>query len=104
MDRLEARLNRIAEMKSAKEAVRTAVQNTAIGSQSKVPVDTGRLKHSMEQTIENGGLAGSVGYTAPYALFQEEGTRFMSGRHYLKPVFFTERVKFMNNIAKGALG
>lgn len=49
------------------------------------------------------GLAGSVSYLAPYAWYVEEGTRFMAGRHFLKPPFFAERVKFLNNIRKDIL-
>lgn len=53
-----------------------------------VPVDTGALKNSLRfQAAEGSGptLTGSFGsYTVPYAIWMEIGTRFVTGKLYLR--------------------
>lgn len=101
IDRLNARFKKIQELNAVKKDLAEAVQNTARGSAIKVPYRTGRLAHS--QTSSSVGLQGEVAYTAPYAYFVEEGTRYMAGRHYLFPVFYVERAKLLINIRKDIL-
>lgn len=101
MDHLNARIKRIGQLNNAKKHLEESVNNVARISNNTAPRRTGRLKSSMQTSIV--GLTGSVSYLAPYAWYVEEGTRFMAGRHFLKPPFFAERVKFLNNIRKDIL-
>lgn len=60
------------------------VQNSARRS---VPVDTGRLRSSIVLSppqMTGAGLAVRVGSKVNYALFVEQGTRFMRARPYLR--------------------
>ena len=101
MDRLEARLQRIGRLEKAQTQLKASISDIGAKSQAKAPYRTGRLKHSMHTTYVYN--SGTVEYTAPYAYFVEEGTRYMAGRHYLKPAFYEERQKFISNIRKDLL-
>lgn len=51
------------------------------------PVDTGRLRSSIQAThpeVRGNTLRVRVGTNVNYAIFVEEGTRYMRGRHYLR--------------------
>lgn len=45
-----------------------------------VPVDTGKLKNSKE--VELGDLNGKIAWTAEYAAFVNDGTRYMAPRPF----------------------
>ncbi len=70
--------------------LRTFWQRAAIAVQGrareKAPVDTGRLRASIMYDVDGASppLYASVGSDVFYAPFQEFGTRFMEGRHYLQ--------------------
>lgn len=100
VDGLRARLEKIGRLENAQRELQKSISNIGRNSQARAPYKTGRLKHSMTmQVIKN---SGGVAYSAPYAYFVEEGTRYMAGRHYLKPVYQQERAVFLTNI-KGSL-
>lgn len=57
------------------------------------PVDTGRLRDSIQTNIDDTGktVVGTVGTEVPYAAFQEFGTRFQSGTPFLRPAIDEHR-------------
>lgn len=54
-------------------------------SKARCPVDTGRLRGSINWRIvlEGGTLVAIIGTNVEYAIFVHEGTRYMSGRPFL---------------------
>lgn len=74
----------------AVEEVAIAIEGQAVLN---APVDTGVLRSSITRNV--GKYEASVGSSVEYAIYQEEGTRFMpaanQGKGYLKPA--VERVK-----------
>jgi|SRR5882757_3722186 len=57
------------------------------GAKRLAPVDTGRLRSSIEHTVSgNGdGMKADIFSTVNYAIYQELGTRYQSGTAYLRP-------------------
>jgi HK97 gp10 family phage protein len=51
------------------------------------PVDTGRLRSSIEHTVSGNGdsMHADIYSTVNYAIYQELGTRYQSGTPYLRP-------------------
>lgn len=57
------------------------------------PVDTGRLRSSIQTTMpfrRGNNLVVSVGSNVNYARFVEEGTRYMKAKPYLRPALEQE--------------
>lgn len=71
------------------------------------PVDTGFLRSSVDYTMSNDRLTGIVGPTAHYAIYLENGTRFMSERPFVNPSADQTEERFyagMEQIAARILG
>jgi HK97 gp10 family phage protein len=70
-----------------RDIVRRAIKVQG-AARRRVRVDTGRLRSSINVTAPHtkGNATGArVGSNVEYALFQEEGTRYMQGQPYLRP-------------------
>ena len=65
------------------------------GAKIKAPVDTGRLRSSIQTDIRT--LTGTIRPTVDYASFVHEGTRHMTGRPFLKDAL-TEGEKQIHEI------
>lgn len=63
----------------------------AIEADAKVacPVDTGRLRDSLEHEVNGRTLR--VGTNVEYAVYQEEGTRYMDPQPFLRPALYRVR-------------
>lgn len=66
------------------------------------PVDTGRLRDSITHEIEKGKdrVTGRVGTNVVYGVFQEYGTRYQSGKPYLRPALEKNKSK-IKQLLKG---
>lgn len=53
------------------------------------PVDTGRLRDSLEHEVQ--GDTVRVGTNVEYAVYVEEGTRYMNAEPYLRPALYKKR-------------
>jgi hypothetical protein len=53
------------------------------------PVDTGRLRDSLEHEVIGNTLR--VGTNVEYAVYVEEGTRYMDAEPYLRPALYRVR-------------
>ncbi len=69
----------------ARDILRRTLRVTA-EAKRRCPVATGRLRSSIRYTMRStvGGPVGVVGSDVSYATYQEDGTRFMEGRHFLR--------------------
>lgn len=61
---------------------------------------TGATRRSVESTLSNGGLTGSVTATTDYFAYLELGTRFMAARPTLVPAWRMEQVAFISDLRK----
>lgn len=67
------------------------IENEAI---SRVPVDTGNLKNSIDSQITNEGLTGQVTVGADYGIHVEFGTHKMKAQPYLFPAHEGNRLQY----------
>lgn len=69
-------------------------------AQRNSPVDTGNLKRGIMLSMEDDGFVAKVASTASYAPFQEWGTRFQPGTPHIRPSYFEQRNKFINDMKR----
>jgi len=62
------------------------------------PVDSGALKRSIEIEILDGGYTAKVSPYMHYAVYQEYGTRYMSGKPYIRPAFYNRIKPFLADL------
>ena len=70
-------------------------------ARARAPVLTGRLRDSIYAHVE--GLILKLGATAPYAVFQELGTRYIKPKAFLRSAVF-ERIEQLVNRVCRAIG
>jgi len=68
-------------------------------AQSLAPVDTGRLRSSI-RTEREGEMSYSVETDVEYASHQEYGTRYQSGKAFLRPSFERHKDEIIANLRK----
>lgn len=59
---------------------------------------TGTTKRSIQEHIENGGMAVTVGPTTEYAPYLEYGTRFMEAQPFVRPAWTEQVPKFVRDL------
>jgi HK97 gp10 family phage protein len=87
----------------ASAVVRQAALEVMDGAKRLCPVDTGTLRGSINVSVEEGGLAATVGTNVAYAPYVEYGTRRMAAKPYLRPAADEVRPHFeaaMREIAR----
>lgn len=62
------------------------------------PVDTGKLKNSI--TLQTSATKAEVSSTAPYAIYQEFGTRYQPGTPHIKPAYRDTVNPFLEDMRK----
>lgn len=83
-----------------KKIVRQNLSDMARFSARVVPVKTGFLKRSLTTQITDNGLTGIANYYANYSPYQEYGTRWISGKFYMKRGFDNVASKFIDEIER----
>jgi hypothetical protein len=68
--------------RKASQAVRRAGFNTIRHAAPLTPVDTGALKANFVLDITNGGLSAVLKWAQFYAFFQNDGTRYITGKRF----------------------
>ena len=95
---LREKLNRLDG--SMKLRVHEAMQFEADGmkniARARCPVRTGRLRDSIYARVKDWVL--ELGATAPYAIYQELGTRYISPREFLKNAVWLRMQSLVNRI------
>jgi HK97 gp10 family phage protein len=74
--------------KVAKEALGIGLATLESEAKKKAPVDTSRLQSSIGSQIQRAAgseIVGKTGSNLEYASYQEYGTRYQSGKPYLRP-------------------
>jgi len=65
-------------------------------ARARCPVRTGRLRDSIYARVQDWIL--QLGATAPYAIYQELGTRYISPREFLKSAVWLRMQSLVNRI------
>ena len=84
----------------AREVVRKHTGSLQGKAQRYAPVDTGFLKREIDADIIDNGLTGVVSSNAPYAVFQEFGTRYQAGTPHIGPAFRDVEPEFKADLKK----
>lgn len=83
--------------KACKDAIRKALERGLAGSAKVInskakalaPVDTGRLRSSIKDVVNNKELEAIIGTNVEYSVFVEFGTINQMAQPYLRPAFRT---------------
>lgn len=97
---LAKRLNELANLKDVQNAVRVNTTEMHRKASRRVPVDTGHLRRSLTIDFSDGGLTGRVSTDVEYAIYVEYSTRYMAGKPFMRPAFYDQRVKFMQDMSR----
>lgn len=84
----------------AKRIVKASAIRIEKRAKQLVPVDTGRLKRSIEVQTEKQGFVQRVISDVPYAPYVEFGTRKMHAQPFLTPAAEEERPKYLAEVRK----
>jgi HK97 gp10 family phage protein len=81
------------------QALSDGAVETQATAQSLAPVDTGRLRSSIA-TEREGEMNYAVGTDVEYAVHQEYGTRYQSGKAFMRPSFERHKDEIVANLRK----
>lgn len=91
-------------MEQSSQVIRNNTERLKASAQSKAPVDTGFLKNHITSSYPN-SLEGHVKSEAAYSGYQEYGTRFQTGKPFMRPALREIEPQFkkdMTDVLKGA--
>ena len=109
---LAKRLNELANLKDVQNAVRVnttemhrkATRNASFkghyDSGGNFIKPTGATKRSIGIEFRDGGLTGVVKTGTHYSPYLEFGTRKMAAQPFMRPAFYDQRVKFMQDMSR----
>lgn len=89
-----------ANLDDVKKVVKINGSEMHRSAQRNAPVDTGNLKRFIVISFEDGGFTVKVVSQAEYAGYQEYGTRFQAGTPHIRPSYFEQRQKFINDMKR----
>ena len=99
IEALEAMFERKMKVKAkAAKVIKSHGGKMQATAMEKAPVDTSFLKNSI--TLEISETQAAVESTAPYAVYQEYGTRYQPGTAHIRPAFQKELPEFLDDIKK----
>lgn len=98
---LIGQLKKNANLDDVKNIVRMNGAEMHEGMSRRAPVGkTGHLKRSINLYPSDQGFTIKVASEAEYAPYQEYGTRFQSGTAHVRPAFFYQQIKFINDMKR----
>ena len=97
---LAGRLNKLANLADVQNAIRVNTTEMHGRATRYVLVDTRHLKRSIAVDFTDGGLTGRVYTNVEYAMYVEYSTRYMTGKPFMRPAFYEQRVKFMQDMLR----
>jgi len=95
--------DKVTSLPKVVEAVKRNTAEMQANAQRKAPVDTGTLKRSIYQKVDQEGTrvvgeVGSSGAGSEYEPYQEYGTRFMSAHPHIRPAYYEQTAKFRKDM------
>lgn len=100
LEELRFTLDEAADLKPVANLTRTHTARMLQTAQRFAPKDTRFLMRSGTLAITDGGLTGTVDFYAEYAPYQEYGTRWITGKFYLKRSFDAESELYLFNLER----
>lgn len=97
---MQKMLKEVASLKDIQNAVKVNTTEMHRKATRYVLVDTGHLKRSITVDFTDGGLTGRVYTDVEYAMYVEYSTRYMAGKPFMRPAFYDQRVKFMQDMSR----
>lgn len=97
LSRKISKLNLLASAQ-VKAAVAESSLNVQRNARKRCPVDTGRLRSSINAVFYQGGMTGEVVSAVEYAPYVEFGTHRASAQPFLFPSWEEERPNYLKNI------
>ncbi|WZY01597.1 HK97-gp10 family putative phage morphogenesis protein [Bacillus sp. FSL W7-1360] len=97
-DKLIGRLKKGNDLSDVRRVIARNTAEMQAKTQREAPYRYGDLKRDVKQDITDSGMCGKVSSTAPYAPYQEYGTRFQSGKPHVRPAFHSQKGKFINDM------
>ena len=91
-------------IEQSEKVVKNNTERLKASAKSKAPVDTGFLKNHITSSYPD-RLEGHVKSEAAYSGYQEYGTRFQTGKPFMRPALKEVEPKFkkdMTDVLKGA--
>lgn len=64
------------------------------------PYDTGFLARSIEMNLIDDGMTAQIIPSAHYAMYQEYGTRYMSGTPFMRPALIRQNPIFIKDLER----
>ena len=90
-------------MEQISQVIRNNTERLKASAKAKAPVDTGFLKNHITSSYPN-SLEGHVKSEAAYSGYQEYGTRFQTGKPFMRPALKEVEPQFkkdMTDVLKG---
>lgn len=100
VDALKRGLKERAKLADLKKAVLLNGAEMTEQAKRNSPVKTGDLKGSVSQSTTDGGLTSKTAPHMDYGAYQELGTRYFTGRFYLKRAFNVQGPLFIRDIRR----
>lgn len=85
------------QLESALEEIGQTIEENA---KANTPVDTGKLRDSIQHTVDIDNKVVNVGSGVDYAIFVEEGTKKMKGHHMLRDAVMAHNSEYRGIIEK----
>ena len=92
------KLRKNVTLTEVKQAVATNGAEMTRNAQQLAPVDTGRLAGSINQSIEDGGMTSATRDGVDYGVYNDLGTRFMSGNGFMTSSYNLQAEKFKRDM------
>ena len=99
-DQLVGKLKKNAELTDVKRTVQLNGSEMQRAVKRKAPVDTSHLKGMITIGIQDNGFTAKVKSEADYAPYQEYPTRYQPGTPHVRPGFFEQRIKFIQDMKR----
>ncbi len=92
-------------VKKSREEIKKDVQAAGLVAETAAaeaaPVDTGRLRQNIKKLEINEGYGADIGTNVEYAKFQEYGTRYIKGKHFMLKGGRAGAQYLLNKLRKG---
>ena len=100
LDDLENKLKEGADLKLVKDMLKKHATQMHQKSMRDAPVDTGALKRYIMLSVHDGGFTWRVKSLINYGSYPEYGTRYQAAQPYIRPAFYQQRTKLLNDLRK----
>ena len=100
LDDLENKLKEGADLGLVKDVLKKHATQMQQKAMRDVPVDTAALKRSIMLSMHDDGLTWKLKPLINYASYVEYGTRFNRAQPFIRPAFYQQRAKLLNDLRK----